>query len=394
MNSALHGLQSLTTYVPSKAFEGYTLFASMERGDVWLIDMRGRIVHHWDMPLPTGSYGILLPNGNLLYSGRLVDTPLPEFGGVGGKLMEVDWDGTIIWEYEDQYMHHDFQRLTNGNTMILKWVETPREIALKVKGGVPGTEKEGVMWSDSFQEITPEGKIVWEWLGYEHLDPEETICPLCARSDWTHANTCFVLENGDILTSLLTLNTICIIDRATKKIKWRWGKEELAHPHNPHVLSNGNIIIFDNGTHRPSSEKFPVGFIGISRVLEIEPKSGNIIWEFRDDSPLRFFASHISGCQRLPNGNTFICEGPKGRFFEVTPDKELVWEYINPFFFQDERAPDLGWHNTVFRAYRYAPDYPGLIGKKLDPERIQFSVKIKPEDKEKIVEKRLRRLGY
>jgi hypothetical protein len=39
----------------------------------------------------------------------------------------------------------------------------------------------------------------------------------------------------------------------------------------------------------------------------------------------------MSGCQRLPSGNTIICESDNGRFFEVTPDNEIVWEYENPY---------------------------------------------------------------
>ena len=38
----------------------------------------------------------------------------------------------------------------------------------------------------------------------------------------------------------------------------------------------------------------------------------------------------ISGTQRLPNGDTLICAGVSGTIFEVTPEKETVWEYVNP----------------------------------------------------------------
>jgi hypothetical protein len=36
------------------------------------------------------------------------------------------------------------------------------------------------------------------------------------------------------------------------------------------------------------------------------------------------------GAQRLSNGNTLICSGINGTLFEVTPDKETVWKYVNP----------------------------------------------------------------
>jgi hypothetical protein len=395
MNTAWTRLQSLINYLPSKAYNGYTLFAPMESYGVWLIDMQGRFVHHWDMTLQPGLYGTLLPNGHLLYAGKLPDALFPEFGGISGKLIEVDWDGNLVWEYKDPYMHHDFHRLPNGNTLTLRWVATPGDIVSKVKGGIPGTEREGVMWADSLREVTPKGEVVWEWLSYEHLDPEtDAICPLCYRAEWTHTNACFPLSDGNILVCPLTLNTILIIDKASGDIKWRWGKGELAHPHDANMLENGNILVFDNGSHRPSTPESPYGWMAFSRVLEVDPKSGSIVWEFKDQSQLRFYASFISGCQRLPNGNTLICEGPTGRFFEVTPDKELVWEYVNPFFSQAEESSVEGWHNTVFRAYRYGPDYPGLAGKELDPDKFELTLKAKPMEKEEVLKKRIGRLGY
>jgi len=134
--------------------------------------------------------------------------------------------------------------------------------------------------------------------------------------------------------------------------------------------------------------------IGFSRVLEVNPKSDNIVWEFRDESPLHFYASNISGCQRLPNGNTLICEGTTGRFFEVTPDKELVWEYVSPLYFETKPPSVLGWTNAVFRTYRYAPDYPGLKGRILDPNRFELTLRKKPAGEMQALEKRLSSLGY
>lgn len=374
-------------YVPSKAYNGYTLFAPISGSGAWLVDMKGRFVHHWEMAHLPAAHGVLLPNGNLLFAGKLPDGSL-EFAGIGGELLELDWDGNVLWKYEDPYMHHDFYRLPNGNTMTLRWVPVPGDIAARVKGGIPGTEREGVIWADSFREITPEGEVVWEWLGYEHLDPEaDAICPLCYRAEWTHVNTCFVLPDGDILTSFLTLNTIAIIDKGTGDIKWRWGPGELAHPHDPRMLDNGNILVFDNGSHRPSMGITHYGMICFSRVLEVDPRNDKIVWEYVDETRARFFSSYISGCQRLPNENTLICTGATGRFFEVTVDKEVVWEFVNPLYFQGFK--EIGYNNAVFRAHRYGPEYKGLKGRPLNPDRVEVTLRKKPA-----LEERLRHLGY
>ena len=94
-----------------------------------------------------------------------------------------------------------------------------------------------------------------------------------------------------------------------------------------------------------------------SRVLQFNPITLEITWQytpleagfflFSDAS--KFYSSYISSAQRLPNGNTLITEGSDGRLIEVTPDHEIVWEYINPYF------KNIGGKfsmNMVYRAYR------------------------------------------
>lgn len=205
----------------------------------------------------------------------------------------------------------------------------------------------------------------------------------------------------------------------------------------------GNFLIFDNGVMRPTYQN--------SAILEIDPydddgnyireldagytmspfgypgvmgsgtffyglgfgalQAGNsvymrpsklITWAFTGNS-WNFFGPHISGCQRLPNGNTLVCDGPNGHFFEVTTGGEVVWEYTSPLFgarfslpipgtkvfgnqgnkfigltptigIDSEGVPVIGGtgaprqSNSVFRVYRYAPDFPAFDGKDLSPK--------------------------
>ena len=129
----------------------------------------------------------------------------------------------------------------------------------------------------------------------------------------------------------------------------------LAQQHFPNELANGNILIFDNGAHRRNIA------LNFSRVIEVNRETKEIVWEYTDNPPQNFFSSYISGAQRLGNGNTLITEGAYGRIFEVTVAGEIVWEYINPHFasrnIPGEKSPvTRGEQNTVFRAFRYAPE--------------------------------------
>lgn len=375
-----------------RAYKGFTLFVPVGATDVYLIDMEGRPVHTWSMPFELGSHGVLLPNGNLLCAARFPEGPLADFDGSSGKLVEVDWDGGIAWQYEDPYMHHDFCRMPNGNTLLLRWVPTPNDIALKVKGGLPGTEREGIMWSDSLQEINPAGEVVWEWFGYEHLEPElDIICPLCFRNEWTHANSFVVNPHGDILVSFMKTNNIAIINKESGNIYWRWGGFlMLAHPNDVSWLEDENVMILGTGRHVGGSET------GDSEILCIDIETGNIVWEFREINTVNFYTTCKGNCQRLPNGNTLICEGDTGRIFEVSEAQDIVWEFINPSY---RPSPIYGNNNMLFRAYRYGPDYGGLKGNAVDPDRFQQKGKPQPEKrqiskKEKAIHDRLGRLGY
>src|SRR5206468_7375537 len=89
-----------------------------------------------------------------------------------------------------------------------------------------------------------------------------------------------------------------------------------------------------------------------SRVIEVEPATKKIVWEYRENRESDFFSPRISNAQRLPNGNTLICEGDFGRLFEVTVGGEIVWEYVNPYF----GGPPTAQNNRIFRAYRYSAE--------------------------------------
>jgi hypothetical protein len=96
-------------------------------------------------------------------------------------------------------------------------------------------------------------------------------------------------------------------------------------------------------------------------VIEVDRKTKNIVWQYADKPPQKFFSPYMSSGQRLPNGNTLITEASFGRIFEVTADGQIVWEYRVPFFDNNEQRPDLvtvslGQQNAVHRAFRYSAE--------------------------------------
>ena len=92
-------------------------------------------------------------------------------------------------------------------------------------------------------------------------------------------------------------------------------------------------------------------------MIEINPATDQIVWKYQDKPTWNFFSPRMGIAQRLPNGNTLITESSFGRFFEVTSQGEIVWEYVNPFFGKPFfGGPPGSESNWVFRALRYSTE--------------------------------------
>ena len=241
------------------------------------------------------------------------------------------------------------------------------------------------------------------------------------------------------LVSVLGFNEIWIIDHSTTTkeaaghkggrkgkggdLLYRWGNpqvygagsaadQRLFAQHDAQWIPSGcpgagHILIFNNGRGRVEGD-----YSSVDEIVPPLDKKGNYyrqtgesfgpegpVWSYVAPHKEDFYSSHISGCQRLPNGNTLICSGEKGIFFEMTEEKKIVWKFINPLFGQPRpplggprshskqnlnvgqrnelnqrgrrpgkgQLPPSGPINSVFKAYRYPPDFPGFGAKKLTP---------------------------
>jgi hypothetical protein len=195
-------------------------------------------------------------------------------------------------------------------------------------------------------EVNLAKEVVWEWHAYNHLDLNR-FSPVTPEGDWLHVNSIAPLpENkwydggderfrpGNIIVNARNLDTIYIVDRQTKEVVWEWThdyKGGLSHCHEPEMIEKGlpgagNIILFDNGLfpkHRTHN--------GQTFIIELDPTTGEIVWKYETEgyANIKFFSKTMGSQKRLPNGNTFIAEDNTGRLFQVNPDGEIVWEYVN-----------------------------------------------------------------
>lgn len=331
----------------------------------------------------------------------------------------------FVFSNESHHQHHDIEPLPNGNVLILAWERRTKEEAIAA-GRDPATVSEDGIFPDIVVEVKQTGpttgEIVWEWKAWDHLiqdfdstkanygdvgaHPEKFDINLNPRprTDWMHTNAIdYNPELDQIVLSPRSFNEIIVIDHSTTTeeatdstggragkgggILYRWGNPSnyragspadrtLFNQHDPRWVQAGhpgagNLTIYNNGSDRPagkwsSIEEItpPINSNGSYRIAKGSAYEPSVpTWNYTAGNPTDFYSSFISGAERLPNGNTLICSGAEGIFFEVTPNKKIVWEYHNPVTLPP--AGPEGPH-SVFRVTRYPLDYSAFKGKNLN----------------------------
>lgn len=310
------------------------------------------------------------------------------------KTEQIKIGDELIWSAKQ---HHDFQR--EGNPVgyyapgMEPLVEGGKTLILAAKEAKNSEITSGKLLDDCILEVSWGGEIVWEWRSSDHFNEmgfSEAAKNAMYRHgaqrdtfDWLHSNSISYLgpnkwyDEGDkrfhpnnIIWGGRNTNTIAIIDKETHEFVWRVGPDYTASPelqklgqiigqHHAHMIpkglpGEGNILVFDNGGFAGYGVPNPMSPTGVnnavrpySRVVELNPVTLEICWEYSADRRCHycFYSPAWSSAQRLPNGNTLICEGHKGRIFEVNRNLEIVWEYIVP-------PPEGSKYGSLYRAYR------------------------------------------
>lgn len=375
-----------------KVYDGYTLLASHETTDTYLINNCGEEVHKWTSEFFYGNKVELLPNGNLLRATR-VNSEYFINGGAGGRIEVLDDDSNILWEYEyispTYRQHHDVVYLPNGNFLFVAW-DRKDSVEAVANGRNPELMPDnGQIWSEKLVEIRPIGsdsaEIVWEWYLWDHLvqefDPSKpnygavnenidrvdlNYIPNVLMNSWIHINSIDYNEELDqILIGSRFFSELWVIDHSTTtqeastaegglsgkggRLLYRYGNPQvysgigdriLFGQHNAQWINtnevSNNILVFNNG-YEKEPEVSSVDFINFPLNGYNYDISNN---QFDYSTPYKSyestsiegfnFSSFISGVQLLPNGNMLICSGPSGSLVEISPDADVLWHYLSP----------------------------------------------------------------
>jgi len=336
---------------------------------------------------------------------------------------------------DTRIQHHDIYPMPNGNVLILAASILTDTEAIQL-GRDPANLTDAELYNEYLVELKPVGTndadVVWEWHQKDHLiqDFDNTkdnfglvgdnpqlldinyLGLSNGKKNWMHVNSMQYNEQLDqIILSTRHLSEIYIIDHSTTTIEaasssggtyqkggdylYRWGNpfaykqgtvtdQKLDGQHFPHWIAEGltdagKILLFNNGfTKSPGFSEVlilnpPVsapGFYTYTANTAYGPNSP----DYNYTAPLNtdFFSPILSSAQRLPNGNTLMCEGTSGHFFEIDADENIVWRYINPvsitgILSQGDDPESSSVNNNIFRAIKYASNYAAFDSRDLSP---------------------------
>lgn len=300
------------------------------------------------------------------------------FLSANNEPVECDLQGNILWRAPDngkvsgdttEYYHHDFQRLKNGNYMLLgdkfvwkkvpvQYIEHFKKMEADRNNRMPGAPQvappvampqttkyiEGIMYArirlGTIIEYNAKGEVVWSWNSDTYLKDEETfpllvnglpVLPqpgnvsqpgravnLANTDPDAHLNSFSADDKNEfVYAGFRQLSRVIKINRATGKVINSWGDKLstgeakdgdgfFKFQHGAKVMKDGRVLVFNNGDAKLNQQPS-------SAVIFDQPNdntASKIIWEYKtvfDSLPEK--SSRGGNADELPSGNILICMG-------------------------------------------------------------------------------------
>ena len=341
----------------------------------------------------------------------------------------LEWSFTRNDEFER--LHHDIA-ITEDNTILMIVWENKTEAEAIQAGRDPNLLPDGELWPDKIIEVDPAtDEIIWEWHVWDHLiqdiddtkdnygvvedHPEKVDINYDTSDgadDWMHSNALdYHQANNQVILSVPTFSEVWVIDHSTdtqeaagstgglggvggdlmyrfgNPLAYRKGTVEdqiLFYQHDIHWIDDfieqvdpyyDKMAVFNNrvGADFSTAEIFTAPF----DMYEWSYFQDNGLWgptttdlTLSHPNPQAMYSTGLSSIQYLPNGNFLLTSGRWGYSFELTPDNNIVWEYVTPLVagVPASQGDTLSINNNLtFRMKRFPPDYSAFDGKDLTP---------------------------
>jgi len=341
----------ITVYDRARTYEGLNFYTSGHMPGAILMDMSGHKLHEWRYPFIDAwdkFPGEHLPPHNKAIGYWRRAYPFPNgdviaiFEGVG--IIKVDKDSNLLWANFNG-AHHDLDVMPDGTIYTLT-----RKAHM-----IPRISEEKPVLEDFITVLDEGGREIRSFSLLEAFENSRfagVLEGMAPDGDIFHTNTIEILDDrlegkvtgfnrGNALVSMRELGVLAVIDMTTEKVVWALRGNWVAQ-HQPTVLPDGSMMLFDNRGNR-----------GGSRVIVFDPATRKTLWTYAPADQSEFFSNECGSSAVLPNGNVLITESDRGKAFEVTQDKTIVWKYINPAQAGDHRQ----FVATLFEMLRLERDY-------------------------------------
>lgn len=333
-------------------------------------------------------------------------------------------------------LHHDIAPMENGNVLMVSWEKKTLSAALENGRDPNKLDRDELWPDYILEYNPTLDSIVWEWHAWDHLiqdfdnsknnfgvvneHPELIDINWDTRNgnpDWMHVNAIDYNEYLDqIVISVPAFNEVWIIDHSTTTAEaaghtggdfgkggdllYRWGNEitytqdtaseqKLFFSHDIHWINpQATPDHADFGTMAVFNNRLP-SFTSSANIFQTpinfdNSKYDNIIGNntfgpvdftriiTHPEEPSQAYSNSVSSVQILSNGNALVCSGRWGFNYEITPEDEIVWEYILPF--QAGSPVSQGTELTIndnflFRIKRYEENYSAFHDRDLTPQQ-------------------------
>jgi hypothetical protein len=340
-------ISGVQVYDEGKSFGGYNYFEGR------LLDMQGNEVKNWSNIF----LGVIDTNGDYYAQSCFECETWGRF----------TWDDEIIWE-SDIVIHHDIV-LSSWDTVFTMTKEVREYNGRDVE-------------FDIIIEVNKtDGSVIKRWSTWDNLTylqqfhrkleldrPKNVLLPenhekntsiWGGKYDYYHLNSMSIIPPnsqagrhpafapGNWLVSFRHGSMLFILDKDTQEVLWSGIfdqiEDNIEGQHTPTMLPDGRILVFDNGRYREQS-----------RVIMIDPYILDVVWEYTEPD---LYSLSQSSVQMLPNNNMLVTEAEEGRVIEITPKKEIVWEYFHPNQQNETNSvveEDWGKRQQIYRMTRYS----------------------------------------
>lgn len=293
------------------AYDSHALYPIVESKDYW---RRVHLCENGDLYALANLYGVIKLNKNseLLWhseAGELLHHDL--FVDASGYLYTIGRRVAPIEEVHPSTNVFD-------DTVVIFDDEGRKMKSFSIYDAFRDTE-----WADAVRDKV---KLVLQMADPEMNVPFEAFHTNTIEVfDGSLAHVSPFLDKGHAVFSSPIHRNVFIINLETEKVVWNWFGPWERGIHQPTFLPNGHWLLFSNGARYNAPDD------AASAVIEYTFPDCEAVWEYAGDAQEGEFYSRFSSlAQRLPNGNTLIVSSDEGRAFEVTADKEIVWEFYNP----------------------------------------------------------------